>query len=123
MTAKVSATNLPKALPTGGSFIYIGYTIKRLSDKEANYQYIYSKWNKAGCMVTKEVHELDSLGKDHVHGIIRAPKRVYLKSLQVRGYHIYTDILKTQQDIDNWVRYINKDVKKPNMFKNGTKNK
>lgn len=47
----------------------------------------------------------------HYHGIVSAKKMIVFKDMQVRGYSVKFQYLKTKKDIFNTAAYINKDKK------------
>lgn len=53
--------------------------------------------------------EKDSCNRLHMHAIATGPKRLYTKKLQKHGFNIDFQLLETQEAIDSWFNYIQKD--------------
>ena len=56
--------------------------------------------------------ELDSKGRIHLHGIFNARRNLKVDRFKKQYWHIHIQSLETQQDLDNWLKYIRKDLTK-----------
>lgn len=55
--------------------------------------------------------ETDSRGRIHLHGIFQARKNLLVTRFKKQYWHIHIQPLATQADMDNWIKYIRKDLK------------
>lgn len=53
-------------------------------------------------------YEKDSIDRCHIHGTFMARKGIRLTLYTKKLWHIHIDYLPTQDDVQNWTRYIHK---------------
>jgi len=82
------------------------FTWKYLGSQTRRYDVPIMQMAKFG-FVKKVVSELDSKGKEHIHGIVMLPRSFHRKRLMCRGFHC---CLKEIFNEDQWIKYCDKDI-------------
>lgn len=82
------------------------FTIKDNRRETSDYNVVFDDWQLRNCIVRCKYREIDSSGKEHYHGIISIPKKVFRKLLCPKGYHL---LLKPLVDEEGWLMYCRKD--------------
>lgn len=91
---------------------YYGFTIKCLT-KQASRGSLEAVMHrmilKYKATYIEHVIEVDSKGRNHIHGTFTARKSLYCSLFKEKGYHIHIDALKTTEDVADWTKYIHDD--------------
>lgn len=88
--------------------ICYAYTIKSLgSNLDADYSAFFDKVEKYGIKLEFKIHERDSKGKAHYHGILYLEKGFWRKRLCCKGFRLQ---LEEPRSKEAWIKYIHKDV-------------
>lgn len=70
--------------------------------------------------VCRQVFELDSRNRLHIHALLGAKPHAFIK--QMKGFHIHLESLDSKEDIIKWNNYMNKqnqdEVLQDNIFSN-----
>lgn len=98
--------------------VYYAITVKTLGGESPGIE-DYVAWNdlaqSRGMNIQVYTFEFDSEGKLHMHGVGESRRGFYAKRLDFRGYHKHIVPLTTIKGMMQWMRYMYKDYRNPDL--------
>lgn len=96
------------------------FTVKN-NDESTRTHECYKRWldhaETLGVKIQQVFYEYDNNNRLHIHGVLQAPKNFYKSKLMYNGYHQRIDVLGTDEDLQRFLRYAQKDQNALNLKK------